>query len=51
MFFDLILKEYTDDLKNDNCKKVATFADDAITFIMKLYGAEVQDEDYDFLAG
>ena len=44
------LKEYTDGLKNDNCKKVAAYADDAITFIMKLYGAEAQDDDYDFLS-
>ena len=36
----VVLKEYTDDLKNDNCKKVAAYADDAITFIMKLYGAD-----------
>ena len=46
----VVLKEYTDDIKNDNCKKVAAYADDAITFIMKLYGAEVQDDDYDFLS-
>ena len=45
----VVLKEYTEDLKTDNCKKVAAFADDAITYIMKLYGAEVSDEDYDFL--
>ena len=44
----VILKEYTENLKNDNCQKVAAFADDAITYILKLYGAEVSDEDYDF---
>ncbi|MBO7676027.1 MAG: hypothetical protein J6S49_00705, partial [Erysipelotrichaceae bacterium] len=41
----VILKVYTENLKNDNCQKVAAFADDAITYILKLYGAEVSDED------
>ena len=45
----VVLKEYTENLKTDNCKKVAAFADDAITYIINLYGGEITDEDYDFL--
>lgn len=45
----VVLKEYTEGLKNDSCRKVAAYADDAITYIMKLYGVEVSDDDYDFL--
>ena len=45
----VVLKEYTKNLKTANCKKVADYADDAISYVMGLYGAEVTDEDYDFI--
>lgn len=45
----VVLKDYTEDLKTDNCRKVADFADDAISYIIDLYGGETADEDYDFL--
>lgn len=45
----VVLKEYTENLKTANCKKVADYADDAISYILDLYGAEVTDEDYDFI--
>lgn len=45
----VVLKEYTENLKTANCKKVADYADDAISYILGLYGAEVTDEDYDFI--
>ena len=44
----VVLYEYTRSLKTDNCRKVAEFADDAMNYVLKQYGAQIEDEDYDF---